>query len=75
MLELYLRAEAPALAEVIPNIDDGMRNIKASVAGVVLMLFGLTVAAYVVAEVVAREYGLAIAAHAQSLSQSLQTHK
>ena len=52
MFELYLSTEAPALAKVIPKIDDGMGNIKASVTGVILMFLGLTVATDVVTIIV-----------------------
>ena len=74
MLELYLRTKLPALAEVIPKIDDGMRNVKASVTGVILVCFGLTVATDVVAVIVTLENGLAIASDAQSLVLSYGIH-
>ena len=66
MFKLYLCTECPSLTKVIPKIDDRMGNVEASVTGVILVFFGLTVTTHVVAEVVACEVGFAIATHTQS---------
>ena len=73
VLELYLRAHRPALAEVVAHVDYYVRNVELSVRGVVLVLFGLRVAAHVVAVEVAAESHLAIATHAQSVAAGM-TH-
>ena len=49
MLELNLCAEAPALAEIIADGNGYVRDVETSVTGIVLMCFGLTVTADVVA--------------------------
>ena len=49
VLKLYLRAQRPAFAEVVPQPDHGMRYVETPVRGVVLMFFRLTVATHVVA--------------------------
>ena len=41
VFELYLRAQRPALAEVIPKIDDGMRQVELAVRRIVLVFLGL----------------------------------
>ena len=74
MLKFYFRAEFPALAKVITQIDDHMRKVKTAMAGIVLVLFGLTVAAHVVAEEIPRVGHLTIAANAESLAVGMVHH-
>lgn len=49
VLELNLGTQRPALAKVVAQVDDGMGYVETAVRGVVLVCFGLAVAAYVVA--------------------------
>ena len=74
MLKLDFRAEFPALAEVVSQVDYHMGKVETSMAGIVLMLFGLTVAAHVVAEEIARVSHLAIAADAEVLATGMVHH-
>ena len=60
MLELNLCAKAPALAEIIADGNGYVRDVETSVTGIVLMCFGLTVTADVVAIEIAGKTDFAV---------------
>ena len=62
MFKLYLGAEGPALSEIVTHIDHGVGDVEASMARIVLVLFGLTVSAYMVTKEITAISHLAIAA-------------
>ena len=67
MLEFDFRLHAPSLAEVIPQVDDRMRDVEAPVGGVACILFGTGIAVDIVAEKVPRVGGLTVPADGKLL--------
>ena len=70
VLELDLRAERPSFSEVVPKIDDKMRDVEPSVTLVVLVLFRMVVPLPGIAVEVAGHHCLAVTADCKSLSVS-----
>jgi hypothetical protein len=67
MLKLDLGLHTPALAEVIPNIDDCMGDVKAAVGGVIRVFGGSGIAVNVVAVEVPGVGSLAVSADCKLL--------
>ena len=67
MLEFYLRLHGPALSEVITQIDDSMRDIKASML-LSLVGCGRRISIYIVAIEIASQGYFAVTADGQTLS-------
>ena len=74
MLEFNLRAQRPALSEIIAHVDHGMRDVELAMTGVVFVIGGRTVAVHVVAEKLTTVCHLAIAAHAQTVTLHMLHH-
>jgi hypothetical protein len=68
VLEFDLRLQAPALAEVIPYIDDGMGDVKTAVGGIIGILDRPGIAVDIITEEVSRKGGLAVSANRKLLS-------
>lgn len=66
MFELHFGAEGPAAAEVVGEHEDGVREVEASEAGVVLVLCGAGVAEDVVGVEVVAVDGFAVAADGEA---------
>ena len=65
VLKLDFAAHAPALAEIVAQIDDYMRQVHATVAFGVFVTLGVRIAEHIVAVEVAGIDGLAVAAHGE----------
>ena len=74
VLELYLSAERPAFAEVVAEVNHSVGDVETAVARVVLMIFGLGVAAHVVAVEIAAVVNLSVAADAQTVALGVLHH-
>ena len=70
VLELDLRTKRPSFSEVVPKIDDKMRDVEPSVTLVVLVLFRMVVPLPGIAVEVAGHHCLAVTADCKSLSVS-----
>ena len=68
VLEFNLRLQAPAPAEVIPYIDDGMGDVKTAVGGIIGILDRPGIAVDIITEEVSRKGGLAVSANRKLLS-------
>ena len=74
VFKLHLHTEGPAATEVVAQIDDGVRDVEASVRRVVLVVLGSAVAVDVVAVEHAAQGHLAIAADRQALAIGMGHH-
>ena len=74
VLELYLHAHGPSLAEVVAHVKHGVGNVKPPVRGVVLIIRRVGVAEGVVAVEVARIRYLAVSADAQAVALGVGVH-
>ena len=68
VLEFNLSSETPTFSEVVPHVDDRMRNVKTPMTGIVFVKFGLTISAHVVAIEIAPVGNLSISAHTQPIA-------
>ena len=75
VLELDLRAERPSFSEVVPKIDDEVRNVEPSVTLVVLILFRMVIPLPSVAIEVAGHHRLTVTTDCKSLSVSREASR
>ena len=66
MLEFDLRLHRPALAEVVAEVDHGMRHVEAAVRRVVPVIIGMRITVNVVTEEIAGQGHFSVAAQGQA---------
>ena len=66
MLEFDLGLHRPALAEVVAEVDHGVRNVEAAVRGIVLIIYGMGIAIDVVAVEIAGQGHFTISTDGQA---------
>ena len=68
VLKFDLRAQRPAVAKVVAQVERDVRQVKTPVARIVAIAFGRIIAVETLTVEVARHHRLAIAAQAQTIS-------
>ena len=75
VLELDLRAERPSFSEVVPKIDDEVRNVEPSVTFIVFILLRMVIPLPSVAIEVAGHHRLTVTTDCKSLSVSREASR